>query len=87
MHGPSQWVTVLPFFLMTPLHSKSCCYPCFLRWNFFKATKNACWMVVLGNSFDKKLKPLFNLLADIISNEEEKQNKRHFSLKGTLMQI
>ena len=41
----------------------------------------------LGNLLDKKLKPLFNLLADIISNEEEKQNKRHFSLKGTLMQI
>ena len=33
-------------------------------------------LITLENWFDRKLKSLFNSLADIISNEEDKQKQR-----------
>ena len=64
--------------------------PSFLRRNFFKATKNSNMLdgsvnlITLENWLDKKLKSLFNPLADIISNEEDKQKERKFSHKNRL---
>ena len=53
---------------------------------FFKTTKNLNMLdstvnlITLENQLDKIFKSLFNPLADIISNEEDKQKERHFSL-------
>ena len=64
--------------------------PSFLRRDFFKATKNSNMLdgsvnlITLENWLDKKLKSLFNPLADIISNEEDKQKERRFSHKNRL---
>ena len=41
-------------------------------------------LITLENWFDRKLKSLFNSLADIISNEEDKQKQRNFSHKNRL---
>ena len=35
-------------------------------------------LITLGNWLDKKLKSLFNPLAHIISNEEDKQKEKRF---------
>ena len=59
--------------------------PSFLPRDFFKATKNSNTLdgslnlITLENWLDKKLKSLFSLLADIISNEEDKQKQKRFS--------
>lgn len=37
-------------------------------------------LITLENQLDKIFKSLFNPLADIISNEEDQQKERHFSL-------
>ena len=37
-------------------------------------------LITLENQLDKIFKSLFNPLADIICNEEDKQKERHFSL-------
>ena len=53
--------------------------PNFLCRDFFKATKNSNMLdgsvnlITLENWLNKKLKSLFNSLADIISNKEDKQ--------------
>ena len=70
---PLQWVTALTFFQ-----------------DFFKAAKNSNMLdgsvnlITLENWCDKKLKSLFNLLADIISNEEDKNKKSKFSQKNRI---
>ena len=62
--------------------------PSFLRRDFFKATKNSNMLdgslnlITLENWLDKKLKSLFNPLADIISNEEDKPKEKKFSQKN-----
>ena len=62
--------------------------PSFLRRDFFKATKNSNMLdgslnlITLENWLDKKLKSLFNPLAHIISNEEDKQKEKRFSQKN-----
>ena len=62
--------------------------PRFLRQDFFKATKNSNMLdgslnlITLENWLDKKLKSLFNPLADIISNEEDKPKEKKFSQKN-----
>ena len=62
--------------------------PRFLRRDFFKATKNSNMLdgslnlITLENWLDKKLKSLFNPLADIISNEEDKPKEKKFSQKN-----
>ena len=62
--------------------------PIFLRRDFFKATKNSNMLdgslnlITLENWLDKKLKSLFNPLADIISNEEDKPKEKKFSQKN-----
>ena len=82
MHGFSQWVTVLPFFPMRILQKQSSGLPSFLRRDFFKATKSCNMLdggvnlITLENWLDKKLKSLFNSLADIISKEEDKQKEK-----------
>ena len=39
-------------------------------------------LITLENWLDKKLKSLFNPLADIISNEEDKPKEKKFSQKN-----
>ena len=59
--------------------------PSFLRRDFFKATKNSNMLdgsvnlITLKNWLDKKLKSIFNPLADIISNEKDKQKEKIFT--------
>ena len=62
--------------------------PRFLRRDVFKATKNSNMLdgslnlITLENWLDKKSKSLFNPLADIISNEEDKPKEKKFSQKN-----
>ena len=90
MHGSSQWVTVLPFFLMTISQRQSCGYPVFYVEIFSRLQKNSNMLdgsvnlITLENWLDKKLKSLLIPLADIISNEEDKQKERKFSHKNQL---
>ena len=62
--------------------------PSFLHRDFFKATKNSNMLdgsvnlITLENWLVKKL--LFNPLAGIISNEEDKEKERKFSHKNRL---
>ena len=62
----------------------------FLRRTFFKVAKNSNMfdgsinLITLENWLDRKLKSLFNPLADIISNEEDKQKERNSSHKNRL---
>ena len=41
-------------------------------------------LIISENLLDKKLKSLFNLLADFMSNEEDKQKERKFSQKNQI---